>query len=214
MTPISREALLDGLDADLGWRRLELSALRTALDRAKGPAQETAARSAIALAYSHWEGYVVTASRSLLRYVIGLRLSYHDLSDAYLALCLAGKLGQAEASIHRIHRHIDVITALRSTQDKAIFPTPERAIEGEGNLKAEKFEDIVVRLALNPGPFELHYNWLDAELLRRRNHIAHGQAGFADASFALEAIDTVRDLLDRYRTATQNGAALQVYRRT
>jgi hypothetical protein len=213
VAPVSREALLDGLDADLSWRRVELAALGTSLAGAKGPARDTAARSAVALAYAHWEGYVVTASRRLLTYVIGLRMKYQELSDAYLALCLGGKLAQAGVSTRSIRTHIEVVTVFRSSADRAMFPKPERAIEASGNLKSRKFEDIVVRLALNPAPFELHYNWLDAELLRRRNQIAHGQKGYVDDEFAREALVKVGDLLDRYRAATQNGAALEVYRR-
>lgn len=210
---LSKEDLLDSLDADIGWRRVELSALRTSLERATGPASDTAARTAVALAYAHWEGYVVTASRALLRYVMGLQLTYCDLSDPYLALCLAGKLGQAETSVRRIQRHLDVVIALRRSGDKAIFPAPERAIQAEGNLKSEKFSDILRRLGLSATPFELHYNWIDAQLLRRRNNIAHGEAGYTDSAFGLEALGTVSDLLDRYRNAIQNAAILSIFER-
>ncbi len=210
---VTRESLLDNLDAEIGWRRVEFAALRSTLTQATGPAQETAARTAVALAYAHWEGYVVTASRALLRYVIGLRLKYGELSDTYLALCLAGSLTQAEASVRRIRRHIDVVVLLRGSNDRAIFPSPERSIQGEGNLKSEKFDDIVMRLGLNAEPFQLHYKWLDTELLRRRNGIAHGAIGYADAEFGQSALETVDDLLTRFRTATQNAAVLEVYRR-
>jgi hypothetical protein len=210
---ITQEALLDSLDTEISWRRIELSALKTALNRATGPAEDTAARAAVALAYAHWEGYVVTVSRSLLRYVMGLRLKYGELSDPYLALCLAGRLVQADASIRRIRRHIDVVTMLRGLDDQAAFPSPERSIQAEGNLKSEKFDDIVTRLGLNAEPFELHYNWLDAELLRRRNSITHGAGGDTDAVFGSTALETVNDLLDRFRTAIQNGIALEVFRR-
>jgi hypothetical protein len=210
---ISREALLDGLDAEIAWRRVELAALGTTLSRASGPAADTASRTAIALAYAHWEGYVVKASRDLLRYVINLRLKYGELSDAYLALCLASNLSQAESSSRRIHRHIDVVTLLRDPELRAVFPSPDRAIQAEGNLKSEKFDDIVTRLALDAEPFELHYNWLDGELLRRRNNIAHGAFGFADTDFGRDALETVNDLLTRFQSAAQNGVALEVFRR-
>lgn len=210
---IPREALLDSLDAEIGWRRIELSALRTALKEATGPAADTASRTAVALAYAHWEGYVVTASRSLLRYVINLRLKYGELSDSYLALCLAGSLSEAESSVRRIRRHIDVVTRFRDSDARAVFPSPDHAIQAEGNLKSDKFDDIVTRLGLNAGPFELHYNWLDGELLRRRNNIAHGEIGFADTDFGQDALVNVNDLLSRFRTAAQNGVALEVFRR-
>ena len=157
---VNKEGLVDRLDADIGWRRLELSALRTALQRAVGPAEATAARAAVTLAYAHWEGYVVTGGRALLGYVAGLRLKYDQLSDPYLAL-----------------------------------------------------DDIVTRLALDPRSFELHYKWLDGELLRRRNSIAHGDAEPTDREFGLEALETVGDLLDGFRTEAQNAAVLEVFRR-
>ena len=210
---LTKEGLIDVLDADMSWRRLELSALRTALSRASGPAEATAARTAVALSYAHWEGYVVTTGRALLSYVADLRLKYEDLSDPYLALCLAGKLGQADESMRRIRRHIDIVVAMRRSNDQARFPAPERAIQGEGNLKSEKLDDIITRLALDPRPFELHYRWLDSELLRRRNSIAHGAREQTEPEFGLEALAIVRGLLDDFRTAAQNAAVLEVFRR-
>lgn len=155
----------------------------------------------------------MTASRSLLSYVSNLRLKYGELSDEYLALCLAGSLTQAEASVRRVQRHIDVITILRDTDERAVFPSPVRAIRAEGNLKSDKFDDIVTRLRLDAEPFELHYNWLDSELLRRRNNIAHGAIGYADPDFGQSALETVGDLLTRFRTVAQNGVVLEVFRR-
>lgn len=210
---ISKEALVDALDADIAWRRLELAAIRTTLKRSTGPSEATAARAAVALAYAHWEGYVVATSRSLLQYVTGLRLRYEDLTDSYVAMCLAGRLTEAEASTRRIRRHIDVVAVLRSSEDRADFPLAERVIHAEGNLKSEKFDDIIARLGLDRKPFELHYNWLDGELLRKRNHIAHGEIGYVDTDFAYAAIDTVAGLIDNFRTAAQNAAVLEVFRR-
>lgn len=208
----TREGLLDYVDADIAWRTLELSALKTALARAKGPAVDTAARTAVALAYAHWEGYVITTSRALIQYVTDLRLSRGDLTDSYLALSLAGRLTLADASTRRIQIHIDVINEMRRSAETARFPAAEKMIQAEGNLKSEKFQDIVARLGLDPSPFELHYKWLDSELLRRRNKVAHGDDGYTDAVFAVEALATVRALMDQFRTAIQNAVALEVFR--
>jgi hypothetical protein len=210
---LSREALIDITDADLAWRRQELSALRTGIRKSTGPATDTATRTAVALAYAHWEGYVVSTSRALLDYVIGLRLSYQDLADSYVAMCMTGRFKEAEQSTRRIGRHIDVVKMLRQPADRATFPDGDTLIQAEGNLKTDKFKDLVARLGLDESPFELHYRWLDSELLRRRNSIAHGQAGYADVDFAVEAIATVATLLDQFRTAVQNAVVLEIYRR-
>ncbi|MGA9875156.1 MAG: MAE_28990/MAE_18760 family HEPN-like nuclease [Solirubrobacteraceae bacterium] len=210
---LTREALLDELDADLAWRRVELAAIRTTLNRAKGPATDTAARAAVALAYAHWEGYVVSAGRLLVRYVRDLRLTYAELSDCYLALCLAGRLLQADLSARRIQRHLDLVAVLRNEGAQAAFPSPESAVQAGGNLKSEKFADIVSRLGIEAAPFELQYRWIDGELLRRRNSIAHGSNGHTDVVFADEAIERVAGLVDAFRSASQNAAVLEVFRR-
>lgn len=212
MRRVSEEELLDRLDADVGWRRRELSYLATTLQRTQSNAQETAARTAVALAYAHWEGYVVHASRLVLSYVAGLRLKYRDLTDCYLAMCLSGRLMAADESRRRIQRHIDLVELFRRSDDQAVFPAPGKAIQAEGNLKSEKFDDIVTRLGIAKDPFELHYHWMDGELLRRRNQIAHGQQGYADSEFGREALITVRDLLAHYRTAARNAVVAEVYR--
>jgi hypothetical protein len=211
---LTREALIDVTDADLAWRRLELSTLRAEIGHSTGKAVDTAARAAVALAYAHWEGYVVVASRSLVEYVVGLRLNYDQLADSYVALCLTGRLKEAEQSTRRIGRHIDVVRMLRQSEQRAYFPDRDAMIQAEGNLKSEKFRDLVERLGLDETPFELHYRWLDSELLRRRNQIAHGQAGYADETFALDAITTVGTLLDQFRTAVQNAVVLEAFKRS
>ncbi len=164
------------------------------------------------MAYAHWEGYVITSARALLAYVSGLRLTYAELADSYVALCFAGKLLGADQSTRRIQRHIDVVTAMRQSSVQALFPSPVRVIHGEGNLKADKFHDIVLRLSLDAAPFELHYKWLDSELLRRRNNIAHGQVESIDADFARDALTTVGRLIDAFRTTAQNAAVLEVFK--
>ena len=211
---LSREGFIDLSDADLAWRRLELSALRTALQRSSGVALHTASRNAVTLAYAHWEGFVVSTSRLLVEHVAGLGLVYGDLADSYAAMCLAGRLTEAEASTRRIERHIDVVSAIRRVGEVAAFPSVERLISGEGNLKSEKLRDIVARLNLDPRPFELHSVWLDSELLRRRNSIAHGQYGSADLDFAEEALNTVAELMEQFRTAAQNAVVLERFRRS
>lgn len=208
---MSREALLDRMDADVAWRRVELSALKGGLASAQGNAIDTAARTAVALSYAHWEGYVVAASRTLVAYVAGLQLTYDQLTDNYVALCLAGKLLDAENSVRRVQRHVDVINEIRLSE-KAAFPHVEKTIHAEGNLKSDKFKDIVLRLGLEQEPFELHLNWVDRELLRRRNSIAHGNSERADRTFAAEALSNVSMLLGHFRTAVQNAAATEVWR--
>jgi hypothetical protein len=205
--------LIDVCDADLAWRRQELTALRADVKQAQGRAADTAMRAAVTLSYAHWEGYVVTVSRALVDYVTGLRLTYDQLSDSYVAMSMAGRLNEAERSTRRIARHIDVVRVLRRPGDRATFPDGGSLIQAEGNLKSEKFRDLLSRLDLDDAPFELHYRWLDSELLRRRNHIAHGQSGHADGAFALEAIGTVGSLLDQFRTAVQNAVVLEAFKR-
>lgn len=210
---LSREALIDLTDAELAWRRQELAALRADIHSARGRSSETATRAAVTLAYAHWEGYIVAVSRAFLDYVVGLRLSYGQLGDSFVALSMTGRLKEAEASTRRIARHIELVRIMRSPADRAAFPDGHSLIHAEGNLKSEKFRDLLTRLGLDESPFELYYRWLDSELLRRRNHIAHGQAGFADAAFAEEAIRTVDSLLDQFRTAIQNALVLESFMR-
>lgn len=210
---LTAEGFVDALDADIGWRRVELAAVRTALNRATGPATYTAARAAVALAYAHWEGYVLGAGRLLVKYVADRRLKYAELADPYVALCVAGRLQSAESSARRIERHIDVVLTLRRADSQAAFPAPERVIQAEGNLKSDKFADIARRLGIDAATFELQYKWIDGELLRQRNDIAHGSSSLTDIEFADEAVERVGRLIDDFRTAAQNAVVAEAYRR-
>jgi hypothetical protein len=102
---------------------------------------------------------------------------------------------------------------LRRADSQAAFPAPERVIQAEGNLKSDKFADIARRLGIDAATFELQYKWIDGELLRQRNDIAHGSSSFTDIEFADEAVERVGRLIDDFRTAAQNAVVAEAYRR-
>uniref|UniRef100_UPI0004A3AE3E MAE_28990/MAE_18760 family HEPN-like nuclease n=1 Tax=Vibrio parahaemolyticus TaxID=670 RepID=UPI0004A3AE3E len=63
------EALVDKLDKELSWRRLEISAIKTGIRKAKGNVCKAYIRSAIPLVYAHWEGFIKESASLYLEFV-------------------------------------------------------------------------------------------------------------------------------------------------
>jgi MAE_28990/MAE_18760-like HEPN len=66
--------LQDRLDSAISWRRVELSALKSAVEQAENrspgsPLSRALARSGVAMLYAHWEGFVKEACQAYVDYV-------------------------------------------------------------------------------------------------------------------------------------------------
>jgi len=60
--PYTEEDLSNIFDADLNWRRKELSDLKAAIKVADEPAKPVLLRAMITMGYAHWEGFVRTCA--------------------------------------------------------------------------------------------------------------------------------------------------------
>lgn len=65
---------------------------------------------------------------------------------------------------------------------------------------------------LNYTIFETKEKFIDSELLRMRNSIAHGEFTKIDENFDTLA-DTVLTMLDQYKTEIENAASSNAYRK-
>ena len=76
--------LQNSLDDNLSWRRIELAAMTTEIERRErtspgSPLARALARSGIALLYAHWEGYTKDACQHYVDFVTMGRLKYGEL---------------------------------------------------------------------------------------------------------------------------------------
>lgn len=204
------EDLLDELQSDLAWRKVELSQLWRTLRTAKLDARLAMLRAYWLLSYAHWEGFIMKSSEKYIRYVARRRLKYSELYDG-LALAeqseliknikkLSGDISDKTAALSWISGFGDKRFALKTTE-----------IQTRSNLNYDVLQDIkfITNVDLTSSVDKLY---LDSILLARRNKIAHGEQLVIDISDAEDLKDYLLVWLDSSVTQFTNAAISKHYR--
>lgn len=166
--------LQDAIDAEMGWRKRELSAIRSNVAEARSFAKDTAIRAGIALLYAHWEGSVKNIATYYLEYVAMLGLPYGQLKPNFLAISLKNELKTFEES-NKTTIHTTIVTdIIQSCSIKSKIPV-EGIVKTNSNLNSEIFTEIMATIGLNCAAYESSYKLIDTILLEKRNRIAHGE---------------------------------------
>ncbi len=201
--------LCDFIDADLIWRKRELTQFKFLLESSAGRDDRRVAllRSALTLLYAHWEGFVKTAGSGYLEFVASQRLRFEELSANFLALA-SRKLLNSAAGSKKIRLHIDVAQFFRTgVTGKSVLPY-RNGISTKANLSSEVLRDIVETLGLEFAPFETKIHLIDESLLRSRNTIAHGEYLVIDEDHYGDIADNVLNMMESFRTQLENAAVL------
>ena len=109
------EQLIDRIGEELIWRRKELTELRALVQEYDGELRSRVLiRSAVALLYAHWEGFVKKSSSYYLEFVASNRLPFRRLAPNFVALTLRAKFIELGASekISGGNALVDILAAL------------------------------------------------------------------------------------------------------
>jgi len=205
----------DLLDDCFQWRRTELAALRTELERVgKGPSHgaprdRLVLRAAVTLIYAHWEGFVRDACQHYLDYVAKRRLKYNELSDPWLHTSLKRIVAAGSGASEAVER---LAAAVRSGgAERAVVPR-KGVVETRANLRHETVCDIMNALGLPLGMVETRAQLIDRRLCDARNAIAHGRASFPRQEAALELHREVLEMMEHIRSCVVSAAESSAYR--
>jgi hypothetical protein len=175
MKGLTPSQFLDQLDDEFAWRRKELTTLRSDVRSGPPTARSARLRGAVAMLYAHWEGFVKASSDAYVEFVARRRLRHTELSDGFLSLALRSRL-KSFAAVNDIESHVAFVRFLLTDLPSRARIPKLGVIRTGSNLNSRRLKAIVRTLGLDYTPFELKENLLDAELLGRRNQIAHGKA--------------------------------------
>lgn len=208
----SREQLVDLLDAELGWRRKELTFIKSNV-KTNSANYKTFLRSGILLLYAHWEGFIKNACEFYLSYVKCQRLTYIELKENFIALSLKNNLLEFEQT-NKSTIHCKIVEFLLNELDqRAIIPN-ENIIKTGSNLNSDILREILTSIGIDYTDYELKSNLIDAVLLKNRNSIAHGQyVELDDIEFASLHADVLW-IMDDIKTKLTNAAILEYYKTT
>ena len=137
--------LQDSIDAEMAWRKRELSAILATVKGSRNFAKDTAIRAAIALLYAHWEGAIKNLATYYLEYVSALKLPYGELKPNFLAISLKSSLDSfSESNKSAIHTKI-VTEIINSDSVRSAIPT-EGIIKTGANLNSAIFAQIMATI--------------------------------------------------------------------
>lgn len=206
------EDLSDHLDGELAWRKKELLSLKGLIDRQSKNRQESALlRSAVALLYGHWEGFVKAGGTAYLNFVSHRNLRCEELADHILALEMRQTLNDA-SSAKKASVHAEVVNFLRSGLSIRSNIPWKSAVETKSNLKSEVFREIACALGIDYSLYQTKEKLLDDKLLAVRNNIAHGERFEVSYEAYCELHTEVIDLLQLFRNQVDNAASTESYR--
>ena len=200
--------LLDKLDEIWTWRKKELIDYKSLCKKNKDTLLlNPITRAGIALTYAHWEGFIKESSECYLSYLSSLRLKHNDLSLNLIALAFFNKIKNAKD----FEKCYEVVHFLKDSESRCQLP---KSIETDSNLNSVVLKKITQMLGLNYTEYETRANFIDINLLAKRNEIAHGEYRKVDFTDFNEAFEFVLKYCEIYKTEIENAATLKKYGNT
>ena len=205
--------LQDSIDAEMAWRKHELSAIRENVASARKSAKDTAIRAGIALLYAHWEGAIKNIATFYLEYVAMLKLPYGEIKPNFLAITLKDNLKTFEES-NKSSVHTRIVSEVINSRDiKSAIPV-DGIIKTNSNLNSEIFVEIMATIGLDCSAYESSYKLIDSILLDKRNKVAHGERIESldlDETRYYEIHEKIRNLILQFADQVSNAAYLKQY---
>jgi hypothetical protein len=206
------EELQSKLDDDFAWRRKELTTIFTNVKSSKPLQINTNIRIGVVMLYAHWEGFIKNAAELYLIYVACKKLNINELSNNFIALTLKNKLKQfSETNKNTLHTQL-IDFLLGDLTIRAQIPT-EDIIKTQSNLNSEILKEILSVIGVEYAKFELKEKYIDSQLLRIRNSVAHGQNPEISEDDFYELYDEITTLMTGIKNDISNNASLNTYRK-
>lgn len=198
--------LSEALDSQLSWRRRELLNIKSAALSARDFLRPHLFRSGYLVAYAHWEGFVKFASHAYLEYVSRQNLRYAQLKGNFVAIACRKAIREAGLSQKGLLYNQVVDFIMNNLDDQARLPY-SGIVDTESNLNYAVFENIQLTLGVGRDEiFENNRNFIDREILKNRNSIAHGEFNQISECQFLEAIEKIDAFLLRFKSLIENSA--------
>jgi len=203
--------LASRLQEDITWRIRELSELVRACQEATGVRKDALLRASVPVTYAHWEGYFVYATNAYLNFLTDKRLYLGTLRDEFWALTIRRKYKpqQIAGNIQFTHFLLD----LRSDADRVFKKGNFEKINGTSNLKSEVIRFCCGCIGLNAEAYSSYFDFIDRDLVDKRNHIAHGSSLRFAEDVVSDYRDKVIELMRITQTEIENSVVRGLYKK-
>lgn len=188
---------------EFSWRHKELLDIRFLARSTNLGNQKMLIRAGVPLAYAHWEGFVKSATESLLNFISNQELQNNQLTDPFFAHSVKTQIAMVMSST-TAHTVIDAACFVRDAHNKKAEIRHKNYVDTKSNLSSEVFQQIAGSLGVNLGAYSHLFPYIDETIVNNRNKIAHGE--FVQLSLAdfHALVDRVADLLRMYKTDLEN----------
>lgn len=206
------EELQTRLDDDFAWRRKELTVIYTNVQSSKPIQLNTNIRIGVVMLYAHWEGFIKNAAEHYLIFVACKKLNLSQLSNSMIAVSLKSKLKDFEEN-NKNTIHTQLVTFLLGDLNiRAQIPT-ENIIRTQSNLNSTILREILSVIGVDYAPYELKEKFIDSQLLRIRNSVAHGQDPDINEEEFYELYKEITTLMTSIKNEIANNATLSNYQK-
>jgi len=204
------EELQTRLDEDFAWRRKELTVIFTNVKSSKHLQVNTNIRIGVVILYAHWEGFIKNAAELYLIFVACKKLTLKQLSNNMIAVSLKSKLIEfEETNKNTVHTQL-INFLLGDLNIRAQIPT-ENIIKTRSNLNSSILKEILSIIDIDYAPYELKEKYIDSQLLRIRNSVAHGQNPEINEAEFYELYHEMTNLMSLIKNEITNNAILSKY---
>jgi len=209
--PYTEDDLSSILDADLIWRRKELSDMKAAIKTADIHSRPALLRAIIAMGYAHWEGYVRTCT---IRYFEHLTLRKKSFVEFERQIYVNSFLGRLDA-LHRgrvsLKERCKLINDILDGGSGRFSYLNSDLVDTQSNLSTDVMKDICMICGVDSSHFEQNRSFLDVLLLKRRNAIAHGQQEYIQTNEIDEFVANLLALMAFFRNLLENKVYTKAY---
>ncbi|MDB9308957.1 MAE_28990/MAE_18760 family HEPN-like nuclease [Aphanizomenon sp. CS-733/32] len=207
----TEQMLIDNLHEDFAWRIKELSIIKSKIPSQQNEEQHALIRAGITLLYAHWEGFIKNAAENYLNFVSLKGLNHNQLQSCFVALCFKKQINELKTNKFELQQTL-VDFMLNELNKRAYIPY-EGIIDTKSNLKFWVFRDICIIIGVDYKKYQLKEKKIDADLVERRNKIAHGKYLLVDYDGYTDIYNIVVKMMEDMKNDILDAAMNEKYRK-
>jgi hypothetical protein len=209
--PYSEQDLSTIFDADLIWRRKELSDIKAAIKAADSHAKPVLLRALTTMSYAHWEGYVRVCASRYFEHLTLRKKPFNAYERQIYVNSILSRLDALSRSRASLSARCDLVNDILDGAGKRFSYVNPDLVDTRSNLSTDVISDICVICGVDSDYFSQNRTFIDVILLKRRNAIAHGQQEFIDASEIDDLVANVLALMSAFRNLLENKVYTKAY---
>lgn len=209
--PYTKEDLSYIFDVDLTWRRKELSDLKSAISAADSYSKTALLKAAVAMSYSHWEGYVRTCANRYFEHLALRKKPYSDFERQIYVNSILVRLDSLHHGRVGISERCKLVNEIIDGSGSRFAYINPSLIDTKSNLNSDVIGDICIICGIDPSYFIENRTFIDIILLKRRNAIAHGQHENISPGEIDDFVARVLSLMENFRGQLENKVYTKSY---